>query len=320
MEEQAAAQQQAPVERRPEAVASSAARAVGVPTRGATAGDVRDSDVRLSKGEAEQIIRRALELQDAQAQPGVEPGLSLADVQDIAAQLGVDTALVRRASSEVRVARQQDSGPRGGARLLGPDRVTSARLVPADPGLVRSATARWMTHDEGMTRAGTRGDTDRWARDKRLLVRLRRGLQADRSSGVLRDLHGVQVAVSPDVEGAIVSIEADTGKIRNAGIGIAATGAAISAGLGFGAAAVMPDTALMGMDVLQFASVVVPSLAVTVGTTLAVTRSWTQKVRQGIEQALDGITMTTVSPDLPELPLARPDGWQQTVWRWLGGR
>lgn len=278
----------------------------------------RGTEVRLTRDEAEQVIRRALELQDTQ-QTGRDPGLSLADVADIAHQLGVDPSLVRRARSEVQVARQGDEAPYPAQRLLGPGHVAAARLVPGDSQPVRTAAAAWMTNDEGMTRVGRRGHTERWVRDKRLLVQLRRGLQADRGSGVLRDLDAVSVTITPDPEGAIVAVDADTSRVRTAGGVITAMGTVISAGIGAGVAAMVPDSGPLAGDAVQFGAAFIPSMAVGLGTTVAVTRTWTTKVRRAVEQALDGIAMTTTSPQLPAPPIRSDTGLRGTVLRWLGG-
>ncbi|HUG86420.1 MAG TPA: hypothetical protein VMM13_17775, partial [Euzebya sp.] len=204
-------------------------------------------------------------------------------------------------------------------RVLGPARVVAACLVPGQPDPVRTAARGWMTTDEGMTCVGTRGQTDRWVRDKRLLVQLRRGLQADRGSGVLRDLDAVSVTITPDPEGAIVTVDADTSRVRTAGGVTAATGTVISTGIGVAVAALI-DSGPPGADAMQFGAAFLPSMAITFGTTLAVTRIWTAKVRRAVEQALDGITMTSTTPQLPVPPTPADDGWRSTVVRWLGGQ
>lgn len=274
---------------------------------------------RLSRTQAEHVIRRALELEDlVQDDGGADPALTLADVTEIARQLGVQPRLVQRALTDVRMDQAADHGPTGLQRIIGQPHVAAATVVPADPDRVRRSAARWMAEDEGMVRTGRRGDTDRWVRDKRLLVNLRRGLQVDRGTGTLRDLRGIGVTVTPDAQGAVVVIEADTRSVQATGAGLAVGGSVLSALLGVGAAAVVPDSAAISSDAAQFAVTFIPAIAATAGTTLAVTRTWIRKVREGVEQALDGITMTTVEPRLPQPP-PESGGWRETAMRWLGG-
>ena len=55
---------------------------------------------RFDDEEVSLILRRAAELQEAQAAPGRE-GMTLADLEDVAREAGLDPALVRRAAAEV---------------------------------------------------------------------------------------------------------------------------------------------------------------------------------------------------------------------------
>lgn len=291
------------------------------PVAGAAGQAAADQGVALSRAQAERVISRALELAEPGAAPD-EPVLTLAQVQDIAAQVGVDREVVRRALADVRLAELSEHRTRRAEALLGPDAVTGARHVPASPDAVRVAVARWMADDEGMARVGVRGEAERWTKDGRLLVSLQRSLGSQRGGGVLRDLRAVTVTVAEegaDADATPVVLEADTTTIRQAGAAVAVGGAVLSAALGALTAGVLPDTASIGPDALQAAAAAVPALIATAVTAVAVTRTWTGRVREAVEQALDGIAMSTAGGDhLPALP-APDDGWRGSLLRWLGG-
>lgn len=308
-----------------DAAASSAAAGATQPTTATAAAGARQAagaageSTPITRSQAEKVIGRALELADQDLrQHGSDPPLTVADVTDIARQLGLDPALVVRALREVRTTSTREAPATRTQRVIGPPRVTRTAVVSADATLVRTSAVEWMTQDEGMVRTGTRGDTDRWVRDKRILVSLRRGLHADRGSGALRDLKGVSITLTPDAEGSVVAIEADTTSVQATGLGIAAGGAVLSVLLGAGAAAIVPDSAVLGSDAAQFAAGFVPAIVATAGTAVVVTRTWVRAVRDGIEQALDGIAMTSVEPRLHP-PESREGSWRQTAARWLGG-
>jgi hypothetical protein len=273
----------------------------------------------FARTEVEQVIHRALELQDrSQGTSRAEVPLSLDDLIDIGGQLGIAPTVLQQALRDVRLAQLREPTPAGLQRLLGQPAVRGARLVTADPARVHAATAAWLAEDEGLVRTGTRGDAEQWVRDKRLLVNLRRGLQVDRGTGALRDLHEIAVRVLPEEGGAVVHVEADTTRIRTTGTAIAVGGALLSTLIGVGAAAVAPEVGPIG-EVGQFALGFVPAATATMATTAMVTRRWMAEVREGLDRALDGIAMTTHEPR-SAAPASRPEGWRRTAARWLGGR
>ncbi len=305
------AHQEAPAE---DAAAPPPARDAATPGPGA-----RPIEPTLSRGQVERVIARALELQDqADVAPQVDR-LTLRQVQDVAGQVGIDPELLRRALAEVRLAGAPDPEPSRTERVLGPERIRGATLLPVAPGAARRAVAGWMVDDEGMRLAGTSGDTDRFIKDKRVMVELRRGLGVDRADGVLRDLRGVAVTAEPDPEGTVVRLEADTSGIRTAVAGIAAGGGLASLGLGIAAAAVIPDGAsVLAGDAAQLLATAAVGLATTAGTAAAVRRAWVARVRMAVDAALQGIDLAAQHPD--GLPARDPlPGWRGQVQRWLGG-
>lgn len=271
----------------------------------------------MSPEEAKQVISRALEIQDASdGRPG--EGLTLGDVSDIARQVGVDPSVIPRALAEVRRATAMSVEPSRTERLLGPARMTGATVLPLEAEAARNAVSRWMSEDEGMRLTGARAGAERWMKDPRLLVGIRRGLGVTRAEGVLRDLREVVVSVEDGPAGTVVALDADTKSIRQTSASIMAVGAAGGVVGGLINAAVMPETALIGADLGQFAVTWAMFAAAGVGVASTVRRAWTQKVRTAIDAALDGISLRASRPGA-ELPAEQPTGWRQTALRWLGG-
>lgn len=84
------------------------------------------------------ILRRAAELQEAQSAPG-SGGMTLADLEEVAREAGLDPALVRRAAAEVGGAGGAPAGSlAGGSRFLGAptvlreERIVAGVLAPAE--------------------------------------------------------------------------------------------------------------------------------------------------------------------------------------------
>lgn len=271
--------------------------------------------MRLDRDHAQRVIARALELQDLR--DGRIDGLDIADVMDVARQLGIDPSLVRRAALDVRLAAVAEHEPSRTERVLGPTRMAAASALDADLAAVQVAVARWMVDDEGMRAAGARGSRERWVKDKRILTEVRRGLQPGRASGVLRGLDQVVVTVEPVQDRTMLALEADTGPIRRTTIGISAAATATGAVAGTVAAAVLGDTGPLSGDLAQFAVTAGAWAGGGLAIAQAVRRSWTEKARRAIAEAIDGITMTASSDQA--VPRQTAGGWRAVAHRLLGG-
>lgn len=272
--------------------------------------------IHLSQREVEQVISRAVELQQ-EREVGRGTGLTLADLQDVVAQVGVDADLVRRALDDVRLG---TAGPdqRGLVdRVLGPRRVTGAAAIAGDPHEVSRAIATWMTDDEGMVLAGTRDGADRWLPDKRLLTQVRHGLQVTRSESALRGLRSVTTRAEPAADGTLVAVEADTSSIRTANTAVLSASGLVGVIAGAVTATVLPESATIANDVAQFAAGLAGPVAAGAGIVAIVHRSWLGRVRRAVVQALDGISMT--SRDGADATPVPPLDWTTVKRRWLGG-
>jgi len=84
-----------------------------------------DDDQRYSEDEVALILRRAAELQPGSA-------MSLAEIESVADEAGIEPALVRRAADEVALAKREPTPAPAtlGSRAFGPMRVVYERSVP----------------------------------------------------------------------------------------------------------------------------------------------------------------------------------------------
>jgi len=272
--------------------------------------------IHLSQREVEQVISRAVELQQ-EREVGHGAGLTLDDLQDVVAQVGVDADLVRRALDDVRLGTAGTDEHGLADRVLGPRRVAGAAAIAGDPNAVSRAIATWMTDDEGMLLAGTRDGADRWVPDKRLLTQVRHGLQVTRSESALRGLRSVTTRAEPASTGTLVGIEADASSIRTANAAVLSVSGLVGIGAGILTAALLPESATIASDVGQFAAGLGGPVAAGAGIVAIIHRSWLGRVRRAVVQALDGISMT--SRDGADAPPPASVDWHTTKRRWLGG-
>ncbi len=115
---------------------------------------------RFSDQEVSLILRRAAELQADQ--PAAARGTSLADLEDIAREAGLDPALVRRAATDLATAAPADPPSRflGAARKLAVERVVDGELAPDDVEALVAEVRRTFA-DAGLV--STLGRTVTWS-------------------------------------------------------------------------------------------------------------------------------------------------------------
>lgn len=271
--------------------------------------------IHLSQREVEQVIARAVELQQ-DGEVGRHAGLTLDDLQAVVAQVGVEADVVRRALDDVRLGRAGTPAQGWIDRVLGPGEVVGAAVVAGDVDEVRRAIATWMTTDEGLQLAGTRDGADRWVPDKRLLTQMRHGLKMTRSDSALRGLRVVTTRSEPASDGTLVAIEADTSSIRTATTAVLAASGLAGIGAGAALAAILPDAGAIASDVAQFSLGFGFPVAVGAGVTTVIHRSWLGRVRRAVVQALDGIGMTTRVGEDAASPAV---DWRAVKRQWFGG-
>ena len=85
---------------------------------------------RFSEQEVRAILERAAAMQSEGASAGDSRAMTLAEIEQAAAEAGLDRALVRRAAAEVRTPRLQDRTPAKSAFLGAPKRLVVEAVVP----------------------------------------------------------------------------------------------------------------------------------------------------------------------------------------------
>jgi hypothetical protein len=103
----------------------------------------RSSPAELSVDEVKDVLRRAAEIEHG----GEQERLSIAEVEALAAELGVSREAVRQAAREVRSSALVPAARAPGAleRLLGPRRVVLQRAVPGPTTAARAHIDRYLT-------------------------------------------------------------------------------------------------------------------------------------------------------------------------------
>lgn len=231
---------------------------------------------RLSRVDAERVLERAIRLQ-AQGQ---REAFTPEQLKRIAAELGVDSALVDRAMRE-----HVTEAPPVRSGILGPDRLVDRITVRGSADEVDESILRWLEREEGLRPMARIDGGIRWEPDRHWTTSTRLAF----GSHSTKALRGMPEVVHRRTQLAgeehLVELEVETGRIRvtalglGAGLGIAGVGGGVATAFGVAG----------GNDIAQFASVAVPMLAVAGGTALITARAWTNSIRRGISRALYGI-------------------------------
>ncbi len=240
--------------------------------------------VPLSRAALERVLARAAELQ---AQGGDdEPGLSEAQLVEIAGEVGLSRDVVRQALAEERA--RVPVGPESGAAyaLLGGAVVQAARTVPGDAAAALATVDAWMQH-ESLTVMRRQADQMSWEPRQDFVSALRRAL---RVGG-----RGFHLAAATEVRAVVaaagtrrthVRLVADLGGARAKAAGVAIGVAAAGVLVGVPAFWLATNAGL----VIAAALALVPSLAVPMAAvTIARNRFRAQRTRAhvALEQALD---------------------------------
>lgn len=232
---------------------------------------------RLSRVDAERVLERAIRLQ-TQRQRG--EAFTPEQIKRIAAELGVDGALVDRAMRE-----QITEAPPARSGILGPDLLVDRITVRGSAEEVDDSILGWLEREEGLRPVARVHDGMRWEPDRHWTTSTRLAF-GSQSTKALRGMPEVVHRRTPLAdEEQLVELEVETGRIRmtalglGAGLGIAGIGGGVATAFGVAG----------GNDVAQFAAVAVPMLAVAGGTALITARAWANSIRRGISRALYGI-------------------------------
>lgn len=262
---------------------------------------------RLTAEQADEVIRRAIRIQD----DSTEPDVGTFDVETLraaAAELGIPRQHLDRAIAEQR-AGLLDPSPRAGTfdQLLGVTDLDQTTVVAGSKMEVERTVTTWLSRHEGMRVVRRSSDGATWEKDTRPLTSIRMGLGLTEGSKALREVGTVEHSVhSLDASEQFVSIKADPEKLRTVGGVLMALAAAVAL---TGGAAVAAGT---GSILAGIATALLTGAALG-GAVVGGIRSWAGRIRRAAERAIDAVRRPSVSRRSEPVP-----GWLGTVLRSLG--
>jgi hypothetical protein len=269
--------------------------------------DIEESE-KLSVDEVETIIRRAVELQ-------VEDDLSLPSLDEkalhrVARELGIEAGHLRRAVVE---ARTTLTGPDTGwlDQVFAPNSVSTSRVIAGDREEVESRLGEWLNRHEGLRLRRKDRDGGVWEKDRHILTQIRMGLRMNRGSRVLRNSRKVAHRIqSMRDDEQVVALEAETHTLKSVGVGAVATLGAVAAAAG-AVGAVTGDPAIA-------IPAAAGGFALASGGVVLGVRMWLNRIRDGLERVLDGITgRRAVEEDPLEKQVRRlRDGIREATDQW----
>lgn len=231
---------------------------------------------RLSRVDAERVLERAIRLQTQRQREA----FTSEQIKRIAAELGVDSALVDRAMRE-----QMTEPPAERSGIFGPDRLVDRVTVRGSAVEVDESILGWLEREEGLRPMARIDGGIRWEPDRHWTTstRLAFGSQSTKALRGMPEVVHRRTQLAGEEQ--LVELEVETGRIRATALGLGA-GLGI-AGIGGGVATAFGVSG--GNDLAQFAAVAVPMLAVAGGAALITARAWANSIRRGISRALYGI-------------------------------
>jgi hypothetical protein len=180
-----------------------------------------------SNTELEAVIRRALEMQAANA-ARTEDGVSEIDVVRIGQELGLEPALVRRALAEVRTRAPEEQGSL--VRIVGGGDVRVARVLKRPAVSVGLLVERYLRESELMVAQRRFPDRTRYVRDASLTAGLTRFARGFSRSHEPLDLQQLDVAVSAiDADSCLLEISVDLATMRAGLVGGMLGGSGVAA-------------------------------------------------------------------------------------------
>ncbi len=241
---------------------------------------------RLSAEQAEDVIRRAIELTDEENETFEYGQMDTETLERVAAELGIPARHVRKAMVEQRASRHSlDEESSWFDGLFGIVDLDEAAIIEGRAADVERAVEIWMASHEGLrlkrrTRLGAI-----WAKDNRPLASIRMGLGITNGTKALRSAGDVEHTLrSVEANEHLLSISASKNRLRMAatlsmiGVAILATSTTVAAAIGQSG-----DLSLPGL-----AAGLVFSAGLGLGA-IAGVRRWASNIRTAIERAVDAV-------------------------------
>jgi hypothetical protein len=236
--------------------------------------------------QADRILRRAIELQTDESSRRVEP-INRDKLVRMARELNVDPDFLLRALAEHQAgALPEDRLDTFWRKLLTPDKVMATRIIRGDANRVEAAAEDWFRNHEGLRPRRHLEDGVLWEKDSHPITSIRMGLKLSQGTGALRTAPGVTHRVREVKPGEqLVSVEADTARLRKTGQTLLAVGAvATAASVGVGA------TAFGGPLEPATVALTLSTAAVFAGSTIFGVRAAFNRLKRSINRALDAVS------------------------------
>ena len=235
--------------------------------------------------QADGILRRAIELQTQESTRRVDP-IDRDKLVRMAEELNVDPDFLLRALAEHQAGVSLDNRMDTiWQKVLAPDKVMATRIVDGPADRVEASAEAWFRNQEGLRPRRHYEDGILWEKDSHPITSIRMGLKLGQGTGALRDSRGVTHRVREIKPGEqLVSIEANTAGLRKTGQALLATGAVATVGaVGVGSAVyggpLEPATIALALS----------TLAVFTGSTIFGVRTAFNRLKRGINRALDAV-------------------------------
>ena len=256
----------------------------------------------LDRTAVERVLARAAELQAGGAPggggAGEEPGVSEAQLLEIAREVGLSETHVRQALAEERTRVALPEEPEAGwlARVAGPGLATATRLVRGTPATALATLDGWMQREECLTVKRRFGDRIVWEARRDLVGSIRRGFNiSGRGYHLSRADDVAATAIAVDDARVLVRLDARLAGSRAARL---KSGAAL---VGAGAVA----AATMSLFLLPaFLFVAATPVAAAVGGSAGLLRQHVhlaERVQLALEQALDRLEQDGAATANPRL-------------------
>ena len=195
--------------------------------------DLPEKSAKLDRAALERVLARAAELQSVEGE-GEEPGLSDAQLVEIAREVGLAPANIRQAIAEERSRLEEPESKGVLDHLFGPAEAHALRTLRGKPAEYIVAADSFMQLEEGLKVKRRLDDRVLWERAPGLAASLKRTLNVGgRGYHLTRAQEVAATIVAVDGERALVRLEASLTNVRNermtAGAVVIGVGAAFSA-------------------------------------------------------------------------------------------
>ena len=202
--------------------------------------DLPEKPAQLDRAALERVLARAAELQSSEGD-GDEPGLSDAQLVEIAREVGLAPANIRQAIAEERSRLEAPEAKGAVDHLFGAATARALRTLRGTPAEYLTAADAFMQLEEGLRVKRSLPDRVLWERAAGLAASLKRKLDFGGRGYHLTRAHEVSATiVAVDAQRTLVRLEASLTNVRNErmaggaaliGIGAVATGVALVLGL-----------------------------------------------------------------------------------------